>query len=137
MAACQLVAAEVGPLRWQSQVHSTPPYGVCDQLDFLNQLLLVETILLPRQLLCKVKELEQQLGRQSTYRWGPREIDIDIIFYGHWQVQTSELTIPHADYHNRIFVLDLLLEYDPAMCDPVSGTSVAALRQQLESASEL
>jgi len=91
-----------------SRVAETEPVGVRDQPRFLNQVLEVETALEPRPLLETVKSIEQQLGRTARQRWGPREIDIDILRYDGRTVDEPGLHIPHAELQNRPFLLDLL-----------------------------
>ena len=91
-----------------SRVAETEPVGVRDQPRFLNQVLEVETSLEPRPLLDAVKNLEQQLGRTTNQRWGPREIDIDILTYDGRTVDEVGLHIPHAELQNRPFLLKLL-----------------------------
>jgi len=93
-----------------SRVAETEPVGVRDQPHFLNQVLEVETSLEPRALLEVVKRIEQQLGRTAHVRWGPREIDIDILRYNGRTVDEPGLHIPHAELQNRPFLLDLLKE---------------------------
>ena len=91
-----------------SRVAETEPVGIRDQPRFLNQVLEVETSLEPRPLLDAVKNLEQQLGRTANQRWGPREIDIDILTYDGRTVDEVGLHIPHAELQNRPFLLKLL-----------------------------
>ncbi|HEV2014411.1 MAG TPA: 2-amino-4-hydroxy-6-hydroxymethyldihydropteridine diphosphokinase [Candidatus Dormibacteraeota bacterium] len=91
-----------------SRVAETEPVGVKDQPRFLNQVLEVETSLEPRLLLEAVKHIEHQLGRTAHQRWGPREIDIDILRYDGRTVDEPGLHIPHAELQNRPFLLDLL-----------------------------
>jgi 2-amino-4-hydroxy-6-hydroxymethyldihydropteridine diphosphokinase len=91
-----------------SRVDDTDPVGVRDQPRFLNQVLEVETSLEPRPLLEAVKSIEQQLGRTTRERWGPREIDIDILRYDGRAVDEPGLHIPHAELQNRPFLLNLL-----------------------------
>jgi 2-amino-4-hydroxy-6-hydroxymethyldihydropteridine diphosphokinase len=91
-----------------SRIDETAPVGVQDQPPFLNQVLEVETSLEPRALLETVKNLEQQLGRTARQRWGPREIDIDILRYDGRTVGEPGLHIPHAELQNRPFLLELL-----------------------------
>jgi 2-amino-4-hydroxy-6-hydroxymethyldihydropteridine diphosphokinase len=91
-----------------SRVAETEPVGVRDQPRFLNQVLEVETALEPRPLLEAVKAIEQQLGRTTRERWGPREIDIDILRYDGRTIDESGLHIPHPELHNRPFLLHLL-----------------------------
>jgi len=91
-----------------SRVAETEPIGVEDQPRFLNQVLEVETSLEPRPLLATVKDIERQLGRTTRQRWGPREIDIDILRYDGRSVDEPGLHIPHAELQNRPFLLELL-----------------------------
>jgi 2-amino-4-hydroxy-6-hydroxymethyldihydropteridine diphosphokinase len=91
-----------------SRVAETAPVGIRDQPDFLNQVLEVETALEPRPLLNAVKGIEQQLGRTAAERWGPREIDIDILRYDGRLVDEPGLHVPHPELQNRPFLLDLL-----------------------------
>ena len=95
-----------------SRVAETEPVGVRDQPRFLNQVLEVETSLEPRPLLEAVKTLEEQLGRIARQRWGPREIDIDILRYDSRTVDEPGLHIPHAQLQNRPFLLALLEDLD-------------------------
>jgi 2-amino-4-hydroxy-6-hydroxymethyldihydropteridine diphosphokinase len=96
-----------------SRVTETEPVGVRDQPRFLNQVLEVETSLEPRPLLEAVKAIEQQLGRTARERWGPREIDIDILRYDGRTVDEPGLHIPHPELRNRPFLLDLLKDLEP------------------------
>jgi 2-amino-4-hydroxy-6-hydroxymethyldihydropteridine diphosphokinase len=91
-----------------SRVAETEPVGVREQPRFLNQVLEVETSLEPRPLLEAVKHLEKQLGRTARQRWGPREIDIDILRYDGRTVDEPGLHIPHAELQNRPFLLELM-----------------------------
>lgn len=92
-----------------SAVTETEPVGVLTQPRFLNQVLEVETELEPRALLTTIKRLEAELGRQARERWGPREIDIDILRYDDRVVNEPGLTIPHPELPHRPF-LQVLLE---------------------------
>jgi 2-amino-4-hydroxy-6-hydroxymethyldihydropteridine diphosphokinase len=96
-----------------SRVAETEPVGIRDQPRFLNQVLEVETSLEPRPLLDAVKAIERQLGRTARERWGPREIDIDILRYDGRTVDEPGLHIPHAELQNRRFLLDLLEDLKP------------------------
>ncbi|HXN02287.1 MAG TPA: 2-amino-4-hydroxy-6-hydroxymethyldihydropteridine diphosphokinase [Candidatus Dormibacteraeota bacterium] len=95
-----------------SRVAETEPVGIRDQPQFLNQVLEVETSLEPRPLLDALKRIEHELGRTARERWGPREIDIDILRYSGRIVNEPGLHIPHAELQNRPFLLDLLEEID-------------------------
>lgn len=113
-----------------SHCYETEPVGVREQPPFLNIALEVETAFEPLELLERIQELEHQLGRTSTFRWGPRSIDIDIVLWGARQVSTERLTIPHAEFRNRAFVLAPLTEIAPDAVDPVTGMTVAELAAQ-------
>jgi len=95
-----------------SQVKETDPVGIRHQPEFLNQVLEVETLLEPRPLLDTIKSIERDLGRTARERWGPREIDIDILRYDGRTVDEPGLHIPHPELGNRPFLLDLLAEIE-------------------------
>ena len=81
-----------------------------DQDDFLNQVLEIRTELEPRALLDFLQATERKLGRQQRYRWGPREIDLDILAYGDTRIDTEVLTLPHPGLKDRDFLRTLLAE---------------------------
>lgn len=97
-----------------SSLYRTKPWGVKDQPDFINAVVLLETSLTPRELLDGVKQLERELGRTPGARWGPRIIDLDILAYDDVTMQEPDLTIPHEQLRERAFVLVPLAEIDPA-----------------------
>lgn len=105
----------------------TKPVGVTDQPDFLNTVLVGFTELKPLELLDFVKGIENKVGRQATYRWGPREIDIDIIFYDDLVLQTEVLEIPHPRMQERRFVLEPLMKLEPEFVHPKLCTSIKNL----------
>jgi 2-amino-4-hydroxy-6-hydroxymethyldihydropteridine diphosphokinase len=78
----------------------------------------------PEELLKLIFEIEEKLGRKRIFRYGPRTIDIDIIFFGDHQSGSEELTIPHPEFRKRKFVLVPAAEIEPDFCDPGSGESV-------------
>ncbi|MBR3245400.1 MAG: 2-amino-4-hydroxy-6-hydroxymethyldihydropteridine diphosphokinase, partial [Parasporobacterium sp.] len=102
----------------------TKAYGVTDQDDFLNMAVLLETSLTPYELLDVLHEIENELGRVRVIHWGPRTIDLDIIFFGDQILNDQDLTIPHPDYRNRDFVMKPLLEIVPDFVDPMTGRKV-------------
>jgi 2-amino-4-hydroxy-6-hydroxymethyldihydropteridine diphosphokinase len=112
-----------------SAVYETEPVGETDQPPFYNMAVEIETDLAPLELLNAVKSIETQLGRQPTYRWGPRVIDIDLILWGQRQWESEALTLPHREFRSRAFVLQPLAEIASDAVDPVTGMTVAELAQ--------
>jgi 2-amino-4-hydroxy-6-hydroxymethyldihydropteridine diphosphokinase len=93
-----------------SSLYRTKPIGPQNQKDFYNLVLSGSTKLQPETLLSHLKDLEIQLGRKKTFHWGPRKIDIDILFWDNLSFQLPELTIPHPRITERRFVLEPILE---------------------------
>jgi 2-amino-4-hydroxy-6-hydroxymethyldihydropteridine diphosphokinase len=108
-----------------SSVYETAPVGPAAQAWFLNAVVAVDTSLSPSTLLDQTQAIERALGREITYRWGPRTIDLDILLYGNTQVRTATLVIPHAELCQRAFVMIPLLELDPNIVLP-DGIAVSA-----------
>lgn len=109
----------------------TPPYGVTDQADFLNGCLELRTLLTPGELLEELHRIEQDAGRERILRWGPRTLDLDIIFYDDLISEEDTLCIPHVDMHRRKFVLEPLCEIAPYKRHPVYGKTVHELNLDL------
>lgn len=115
-----------------SPIYQTPPWGVTDQPDFLNMCLAAQTDLSPEQLLTFVKTLETELGREPAKRWGPRLIDIDLLFAANQIIETEKLTVPHPRLAERAFVLYPLADISPNFVHPVLGKTIAALAANIE-----
>lgn len=107
-----------------SPLYETSPYGFIDQPHFLNAVLVMETCLSAERLLSDLKIIENEVGRKQRIRWGPREIDLDIIFYDQLQLDSENLTIPHPDFHNRRFVLQPLADIAPDWQIPGSTQTI-------------
>lgn len=107
-----------------SSYYETPPYGVTDQADFLNACLKLRTLLTPEELLEELHGIEQAAGRERVIRWGPRTLDLDIIFYDDLVTESEDLCIPHVEMHKRKFVLEPLHEIAPYKRHPVYGETV-------------
>jgi 2-amino-4-hydroxy-6-hydroxymethyldihydropteridine diphosphokinase len=114
-------------VRRESPVYETPPWGVTDQPAFLNMVLEAETRLAPLELLKYLKDLEASLGRIPSVRYGPRKIDIDILFYDDMVLDTPELTIPHPRLYERAFVLVPLADLAPDLVHSRLGKTVREL----------
>jgi 2-amino-4-hydroxy-6-hydroxymethyldihydropteridine diphosphokinase len=110
-----------------SSIYETEPVGKKDQPDFLNMALELETDADVTALHATCKEIERRIGRGGTERWGPREIDIDLLYYGDAVVSTDRLTVPHPEIVTRRFVLIPLSELDRNFVDPVRRCSIGEL----------
>ena len=108
----------------------TKPYGGVEQGDFLNGAVELETLYTPQELLKELQKLEQAAGRERTVHWGPRTLDLDILFYDDLIIEGEELIIPHADIQNRDFVLRPMAELDPGLKHPVFLKTVRTLWEE-------
>lgn len=110
-----------------SSVYETAPVGYQDQPNFLNMACQGKTRLSPRALLRYVKEIEKAIGRQETFRNGPRVIDIDILLYDQRCIQENDLVIPHPRMAERAFVLAPLAEIAPNVVEPIHHQTIREL----------
>ncbi len=122
-----LLAAAVGPVLQQSAVYETAAWGKTDQPAFLNQALLLDTSLSARELITAVLLVEERMGRHRTEKFGPRVIDIDIMFYNDAVIDEPHLTIPHPQMQNRRFALVPLNELAPTLVHPVFNKTIEEL----------
>ena len=111
----------------KSRIYETEPWGILDQPRFLNQVLCVESELLPWDLLVFLKGLEKRIGRKPGLRYGPREVDIDILLYGERVMDEDLLSIPHQRLQERAFVLVPLAEISPELILPGSTLPIKDL----------
>jgi 2-amino-4-hydroxy-6-hydroxymethyldihydropteridine diphosphokinase len=116
----------------KSPLFKTKPIGYVSQDWFVNGVIKIETEMGPLELLRILKTLELQLGRTRTFRWGPRSIDLDILFFDDEEVRTEELQIPHPRLHERQFVLIPLAEIDRHLVHPVFKKTIGKLLEELK-----
>jgi 2-amino-4-hydroxy-6-hydroxymethyldihydropteridine diphosphokinase len=116
-------------IRKISSVYESAPWGYEEQEDFLNLALEVETDLSPLELLKLIKGIEERMGRKPTIRWGPRNIDIDILLYDDISFSHPSLTIPHPHLKERLFALLPLQEIAPQILLPDGSTPFEGIEE--------
>lgn len=110
----------------------TEPYGPIEQDNFLNGCIEIETLYSPRELLEKVNQIEAESGRTRDIHWGPRTLDIDIIFYEDKIIDEPDLKIPHVEMHKRLFVLEPLKQIAPYWKHPILNQTVSQILEELK-----
>ncbi|MCX7821699.1 MAG: 2-amino-4-hydroxy-6-hydroxymethyldihydropteridine diphosphokinase [Brevinematales bacterium] len=115
-----------------SRFYRTKPYGYTNQKRFINFAIEVESNLTPVEFLKKCQSIEELLGRKRLIKWGPRTIDIDILFWNNEIINIKELNIPHYDLHNREFVLKPMLDIAPEFIHPIFRKSIVEMYQELK-----
>jgi len=115
-----------------SSFYETSPVGMVDQPAFINGVVLLETDEDAHWLLRQMLEIEKTFGRIRNLKWGPRSIDLDLLFFDDQIINTPELSVPHPSLHERRFVLEPLNEVAPDFRHPSLGKSVADLRNDLK-----
>jgi 2-amino-4-hydroxy-6-hydroxymethyldihydropteridine diphosphokinase len=115
-----------------SSFYETSPVGLVDQPAFINGVVLLETDEDAHWLLRQMLEIEKTFGRIRDLKWGPRSIDLDLLFFDDQIINTPELSVPHPSLHERRFVLEPLNEVAPDFRHPSLGKSVADLRNDLQ-----
>ena len=119
-----------------SQMIETPPYGDAALYDFLNGVIELKTLLTPYELLDFLHQLEEEAGRERKIHWGPRTLDLDLLFYQDFVSNDPLLTVPHPDMENREFVLKPLDELCPWYLNPVTGKTVRQMLNDLKNKKE-
>jgi 2-amino-4-hydroxy-6-hydroxymethyldihydropteridine diphosphokinase len=115
----------------RSEILETEPVGITDQGKFLNAVVEIETTLTPQELMQVCLDIEIQEGRVRDEKWGPRTIDIDMLYYSDQLIQEEGLHVPHPEMQNRSFVLIPLVEIAPTMIHPTLGLTAEAMLHAL------
>ncbi len=129
--------SEFSTIKTVSSFYETKPVGRENQPDFINAVAKVSTQLSSDDLLTSLKAVEKQMGRKDGKRWEPRIIDLDILFYENFVIESLELTIPHKELHRRRFVLEPLCEIAPYFEHPILKQTVSKLLKNLEDGKEV
>lgn len=117
--AINLIRKECGSVKQKSSIYETEPWKAEGQDVYYNMAVEIETSLTPELLLKKIKQIEKELGRQKREKWAPREIDIDILFFGRKVIKQRELQIPHPHMHERNFAILPMMEIASEFKHPV------------------
>jgi 2-amino-4-hydroxy-6-hydroxymethyldihydropteridine diphosphokinase len=129
--AIELLSEKIQILK-KSKIYVSKAVGYTDQPDFYNMVLYGRTDLSPEELFNFIKDVEKNAGRVYRFHWGPREIDIDILFYNDLVYKSDKLNIPHPRLHERDFVLLPLIELNPKLFHPVLNKRVSDLKEFME-----
>ncbi|HEY0387721.1 MAG TPA: 2-amino-4-hydroxy-6-hydroxymethyldihydropteridine diphosphokinase [Gaiellales bacterium] len=121
--------AGLGAVLAASPVYETDPVGLEDQPAFLNAVVLISTTLAPLDLLDRLLAIEAEFLRERTVRWGPRTLDLDLLWYEDVEMDTERLMLPHPRAHEREFVLRPLADIAPDL--QLGGSTVHALLHAL------
>ncbi len=127
-----LLEEHCGTIIDRSALYETAPWGNPDQQPFLNRALMLRTPLNAADLISRILQVEEQMGRRRGEKFGPRIIDIDIIFYNHQVIHSPQLKVPHPELVHRRFVLQPLNDIIPAYIHPVLYKTVSELLQACE-----
>lgn len=128
----EILEADHHKLLAKSSLFKTKPIGYTAQDWFVNAVIKIETDLVPLDLLHELQKIESRLGRKETYHWGPRAIDLDILFFDEEEIRSEELQIPHPHLQERQFVLIPLAEIDRNFIHPILKKNIAGLLEDLK-----
>ncbi|MCD6062846.1 MAG: folK [Flavipsychrobacter sp.] len=124
------IKKNIGTITAQSQVYETAAWGLEDQPDFLNMAVCVETIFEPDIVLSAVQNIEAELGRQRTVKWGQRTLDVDILLIDERIIDQSDLRVPHPFLPERRFALIPLAEIAGYVVHPIFNKTIGELLEQ-------
>jgi 2-amino-4-hydroxy-6-hydroxymethyldihydropteridine diphosphokinase len=122
-----MIENKVGPILQKSSLYQTAAWGFTDQADFINQVILLQTSLKPHEILNEIQAIEKEQGRERLITWGPRTLDLDILFIDQEIIQESDLQVPHPHIQDRKFILIPLHEIAADWIHPVFKKSAKEL----------
>ena len=126
----QLIEERLGKIKRVSPIYETAAWGLEDQADFLNQVILISSILNPTDVLQSALNIEAEIGRIRLKKWGPRIIDIDILFAENQVLNLDQLTLPHPLIQERNFVLQPLVDLSPNFVHPTLNKTMFQLLKE-------
>jgi len=126
--ALQIIAEKVGEITQKSSLYQTAAWGNIPQNDFLNQVIELETSLNPNELLDSLLTIELYFKRDRKEKWGPRTLDLDILYYNQELIVTEYLQVPHPRIKERNFILIPLAEIAPNWLDPKENQTILQLK---------
>ncbi len=135
--AIRLININVGKVTSRSSMYETEGWGIKDQPKFLNAVVEIESTRFPSEILKITQKIEYALGKSKKEKWGPRNIDIDILYYGNEIFNEEGLVIPHPHISERKFVLKPMSEIAPDWVDPVSKKTIQELLTACEDSGEI
>ncbi|MBP6794037.1 MAG: 2-amino-4-hydroxy-6-hydroxymethyldihydropteridine diphosphokinase [Saprospiraceae bacterium] len=122
-----LIGTQLAKIKKTSSIYKTAAWGNTDQPDFMNQIIEIISTRSAVKILAIIKNIEKVMGRISSIHWGPRIIDIDILFCGKEKINSKILTIPHPSIEDRLFTLIPLQELNPGFVHPVNRKTVGEM----------
>ena len=132
-----IIGFRVGKIFASSSFFKTEPWGNTDQPSFVNQVIGVASLLGAKDLLDVCKKIEKEMGRETNEKWGPRLIDIDIVFFGNDIIESDALSIPHPQLHLRRFTLEPFHEIAPELVHPIFKKTISELLFECTDRSEV
>jgi 2-amino-4-hydroxy-6-hydroxymethyldihydropteridine diphosphokinase len=129
--AVQYINEQIGQITKCSAIYETQSWGNTEVPDYLNQVVLLQTDLLPHELLNNLLKIELMLGRERQEKWGARTLDIDILFYDNEIINDTDLVVPHPQLHKRRFTLEPLAELAPYLVHPLLHKTINTLKIEL------
>ena len=130
-----MIENKVGPILQKSSLYQTAAWGLTDQADFINQVILLQTSLKPHEILEEIQAIEKAQGRERLITWGPRTLDLDILFIDQEIIQESDLQVPHPHIQDRKFILIPLHEIAADWIHPVFKKSAKELLMETKDTS--
>ncbi len=131
------IESDIGQIFTTSSIYSTAPWGIANQPDFYNQVVQLHTPLSPQKVLHHALSIEEALGRVRKEKWGPRIIDIDLLFYNEQVLHSADLIVPHPGIANRRFTLQPLVDIAPDYIHPTLKKTLLELLQVCDDHTEV